>query len=294
MKYTIEGFSQEYATTLKKKIKQKGKEKEIKIDCTDLVILRWFVDFFPNMKKMIIDGKEYAWLTHKKMLNDLPLLDISRRACIERMQKLVEFGILEYKLIKEGGTFSLYGFGKNYENLVQSKKHGSTFEPHRGGGSNDIGGVYGQTHNKDSSFNTDSSFNDKKEIYKESGENEKSNKKQIEEVINLYRSICKSFPQIRSLTDKREKAIKELLKKSSLDEIREGFEKAENTPFLQGQNKDGWRANFDFIIKHEKLIKILEGFYDLNPKPNENKTEEKIYEDNWDEFFREKLGDEYE
>ena len=70
MKRTIEGFSQEYAATLKKKvkIKQRGeeKEKEVKIDCTDLVILRWFVDFFPNMKKMIIDGKEYAWLTHKK------------------------------------------------------------------------------------------------------------------------------------------------------------------------------------------------------------------------------------
>lgn len=123
MKHTIEGFSQEYAATLKKKvkIKQRGeeKEKEIKIDCTDLVILRWFVDFFPNMKKMIIDGKEYAWLTHKKMLNDLPLLDISKRACIDRMQKLVEFGILEYKLIKDGGTFSLYSFGKNYINLYR-------------------------------------------------------------------------------------------------------------------------------------------------------------------------------
>ena len=84
MKYTIEGFSQEYALTLKKNIITKyGVEKTIKIDFTDLVILRWFVDFYPNMKKMIIDGKEYVWLSHKKLLNDLPLLDISKRACIE-------------------------------------------------------------------------------------------------------------------------------------------------------------------------------------------------------------------
>ena len=163
MKFTIEGFSQEYASTLKKKIevKQRGeiKEKEIKIDCTDLVILRWFVDFFPNMKKMIIDGKEYAWLTHKKMLNDLPLLDISKRACIERMHKLVEFGILEYKLIKDGGTFSLYGFGVNYINLVRSNDIGEVRSNDIGGvRSNDIGG-YVQTYNKDSSIN-DSSIND--------------------------------------------------------------------------------------------------------------------------------------
>ena len=55
MKYTIEGFSQQFASTLKKKIIKNNKEVEIKIDCTDLVILRWFVDFYPNMKKMVVE-----------------------------------------------------------------------------------------------------------------------------------------------------------------------------------------------------------------------------------------------
>ena len=168
MKYTIEGFSQEYAMTLKKTVPGKDdKEKTIKIDCTDLVILRWFVDFYPNMKKITVDGREYAWLTHKKLIADLPLLDITKRACIERMQKLVEFGILEYKLIKNGGTFSLYAFGKNYMNLVRSTDTGE-------GQSNNIGGIRstdtgedGQPHNKDSSISNpsiiDSSVKDKKE-----------------------------------------------------------------------------------------------------------------------------------
>ena len=71
MKNTIEGFSQRYATTLRKTVIKRGKETEIKIDCTDLVILRWFVDFYPNMRKMIIDGREYAWLTHNKIMEDL-------------------------------------------------------------------------------------------------------------------------------------------------------------------------------------------------------------------------------
>ena len=153
MKYTIEGFSQEFALTLKKTVQTKKGEKTIKIDCTDLVILRWLVDFYPNMKKMQIDGREYVWLTHKKLLDDLPLLDITKRACIERMQKLVEFEILDYKLVKEGGTFSLYAFGKNYINLVQSTDTGGVQSTTAGGmRSTDTGGG-GQPHDKNKSIN---------------------------------------------------------------------------------------------------------------------------------------------
>ena len=165
MKYTIEGFSQEYAMKLKKHIEKRNKIVEIKIDCTDLVILRWFVDFYPKMKKYIIDNKEYAWLTHNKLLEDLPLIDISRGAFIERMQKLVEFGILEYRFVKKGGTYSLYAFGKNYNNLIESKE---------GAGSNAYGvqaqtytvvGV--QTDNKNNSINDNSINNNIKESKKE-------------------------------------------------------------------------------------------------------------------------------
>ena len=123
MRYTIEGFSQEYAMTLRKKVIKRNKEIEIKIDCTDLVILRWFVDFYPNMKKMMVDGREYAWLTHNKLKNDLPLIDISKEAFNERMKKLVEFKVLDYQFVKECGSFSLYTFGENYKYLI-SKEEG--------------------------------------------------------------------------------------------------------------------------------------------------------------------------
>lgn len=123
MKVSIEGFNQEYAITLKKEVIDRNKNKKIKIDCTDLVILRWFVDFYPNMKKILIDGKEFAWLSHKKIMEDLPLIDISKRGFSERLQKLVEFNILTYKLIKENGTFTVYGFGENYNKLVNNKKY---------------------------------------------------------------------------------------------------------------------------------------------------------------------------
>lgn len=155
MKYTIEGFSQEYALGLRKKVEVKDKQKEICIDCTDLVILRWFVDFYPNMKKITVDRREYAWLSYQKMLDDLPILNISRKACGERMQKLVEFGILDFYLLKEGGTFTLYTFGANYINLVSKKtataqEVGATVQTAGGYRSNGNGAAV-QTVDKDTS-----------------------------------------------------------------------------------------------------------------------------------------------
>ena len=173
MKYTIHGFSQAFAMTLKQTVTENGKTKQTKIDCTDLLILRWFVDFFPRTKKMYIDGEQYAFVTHGMIIEDLPLLDITKRACIERMQKLVKFDILKYHLLKQGGTYSLYAFGNKYENLIINKTQelesgdvrstdtgvyvqtaeGHTFEQQRGIRSTDTG-VYVQPTNKYSSTNS--------------------------------------------------------------------------------------------------------------------------------------------
>lgn len=176
MKYSIDGFNQEYAMTLRKEVEINGKKVIKKIDCTDLVILRWFVDFYPNMKKINIDNREYAWISHGKLLEDLPIIDISKRSFIERMKKLVDFGILDYQLIKKGGTFSVYTFGDNYKYMVSSERPsqdgmqlndigihsndiGYAIERHRGMQSNSIG-VCSQTHNKDISIK-DTSIKDK-------------------------------------------------------------------------------------------------------------------------------------
>lgn len=154
MKYTIHGFSQAFAITLKQTVTENGKAKQIKIDCTDLLILRWFVDFFPRMKKMYIDGEQYAFVTHGMIIEDLPLLDITKRACIERMKKLVRFDILKYHLLKQGGTYSLYAFGNNYENLIKSKTQELESGDVR---STDIGS-YVQPTNKNSSTNTSTNY----------------------------------------------------------------------------------------------------------------------------------------
>lgn len=145
MRVSIMGFNQEYAISLRKEVDVRGKMVERKIDCTDLLILRWFVDFYPNMRKIEHEGKQYAWLTRKKLAADLPIVDISEKAFSERLQKLVDFKILTYVLIKEGGTFAAYGFGENYGKLLNTTV---SVQTDTGGNSNGQG-EGGQTDNKD-------------------------------------------------------------------------------------------------------------------------------------------------
>lgn len=176
MKYTIFGFSQRAACGFAKEVTEKAKTKTIRLDITDLAILRWFSDFYPSMWKTNINGVEYAILVHSKLRDDMPILGISKEGCRARMDKLAEFGILEYKCVKGGleyrkenqraeksGTFSLYAFGPNYMRLVDDRVQDRTNEGYGvdndgGMGSNQYG-VQGQTHTKDSSTK-DSSTND--------------------------------------------------------------------------------------------------------------------------------------
>lgn len=121
MKYTINGFSQEAALNLRATVTEKGRTRTIRLDCTDLLILRWIVDFYPNMRKTIIDGAEYAWLDYKSFIEDMPLLGLSNQSLYKRCMKMVTLGVLTHKTIRSGGTFSYYGLGPEYQRLVNSR-----------------------------------------------------------------------------------------------------------------------------------------------------------------------------
>ena len=96
---------------------------------------------------------------------------------------------------------------------------------------------------------------------------EKDNKtpSDLQSVVDLYHSICVSYPRIRSLSDARKKAIKARLKSYSLEDFRTLFENAEASSFLKG-TEGGWKASFDWLIKEANMLKVLEGNYTDKPK----------------------------
>ena len=121
MKYTIEGFSQQQAV--------KFRDDKQKLDCIDLVLLRWFVDFkdTPKMKYLDVQENRYYWVNYEKILSDIPILSMSKRAVYDRLQKLVKFGILTHHHVKDGGSFSYYGIGPAYELLISDDAHSEAY-----------------------------------------------------------------------------------------------------------------------------------------------------------------------
>jgi len=94
MKYTIHGLSQKEAVNNH-------------LDQNDLLILRFIIDFYPNMTKKIINNKEYGWISYEYVLKELPILNIKKRTFREKIRILTEKGFLEKECLKnKKGTFS--------------------------------------------------------------------------------------------------------------------------------------------------------------------------------------------
>lgn len=87
-----------------------------------------------------------------------------------------------------------------------------------------------------------------------------------QQVIDLYNASCGTMPKVTKLTDKRKRSIKACIAQGyTVEDLGNAFQKAAQTPFLTGENERSWRANFDFIIKPDNLLKILEGNYGAAP-----------------------------
>ena len=79
-----------------------------------------------------------------------------------------------------------------------------------------------------------------------------------QQIVDLYHSICVSFPVVRSLSEARKKTIRARLKAYSIDDFKAVFEAAEASSFLKGVD-GGWKASFDWLIKEANMLKVLEG-----------------------------------
>ena len=87
------------------------------------------------------------------------------------------------------------------------------------------------------------------------------NKEIVKEVIDLYHTICKSYPKVKVLSGKREKEILARMDTYSLEDMRTVFTNAESSSFMKGKNDRGWAANFDWMMNENNIVKILEGNY---------------------------------
>lgn len=106
-------------------------------------------------------------------------------------------------------------------------------------------------------------------------------KTDCEEIVRLYHQYCPSLPTVLKLTESRKNKIRTRNKEfGSLDAWIEIFKRTESSEFCKGENKRGWKADFDFIIANDNNSqKILSGRYD-NRQQNKQ-TEDKNVNTEW-------------
>lgn len=81
------------------------------------------------------------------------------------------------------------------------------------------------------------------------------------------------MPQVQKLTSKREQAIDKFLKEFTKEQFEQICKIANTTDFLIGKNDNGWKADFDFLMRTDKATSVLEGKY-----ANEKKETKKNYQ----------------
>ena len=108
MKYTVEGFNQ-------------AKLVEMKLDATDALILRWYVDFLPKMSIIISNSTRYAWVNYTAVINDLPCIGITNNQVIaRRFDKFVNAKIMEKHVEKKRGNFTCFRLTEKYLQLIDT------------------------------------------------------------------------------------------------------------------------------------------------------------------------------
>lgn len=80
-------------------------------------------------------------------------------------------------------------------------------------------------------------------------------------LISFFNANRGIMPEVKKLSDTRKTRILNLEKKYGKESILEVITKSRDSEFLQGVNKDGWVASFDWIFKPTNFLKILEDNY---------------------------------
>ena len=88
------------------------------------------------------------------------------------------------------------------------------------------------------------------------------------EIKDLWNTTCKDFPRIITLSEARRNKIRVRIEEmggyeKAKDILKQIFTSMQTSKFLKGDNRNGWRATFDWIVENDKnWVKVFEGNYE--------------------------------
>ena len=89
------------------------------------------------------------------------------------------------------------------------------------------------------------------------------------QIVGMYHEMCPDLPKVTEITAARESALRARMQ--DIEEKTPGqlfgtfgelFAHVQGSSFLRGENKRGWRANFDWLMNPQNFAKVMGGTYD--------------------------------
>ncbi|PZC51481.1 hypothetical protein LH53_10885, partial [Mesotoga sp. TolDC] len=101
---------------------------------------------------------------------------------------------------------------------------------------------------------------------------ERDSKIPYDEIVEIFNSKCPELPRVIKVTDQRKKFLNARWKEyPSLDFWNQFFETVSKSNFLNGKVND-FKANFDWLIRPNNFVKVVEGNYNGREKNKGLKT----------------------
>ena len=278
MKYTILGFQQDKLIEL-----------ELKVD--DALLLRTIKDMYASASMEFTQhgGKSYMWVNQTYLLKQIPIIG-TKRTLRTKLNNFEELGLIErlllYKRKGVKGSFSYIGptkkldrledydfntLGKDFSTPTENSSYplGKIFLPPRKNiptptenSSYPLGKIFlpprKNIPNKDTSIR-DSSIKDAS--IKDTSTTTTLFKKDIDLVIKEWNKLgLQNLRAINSNT-KRHTMLKARIEEYSLDEVIQAIQSISKSSFLKGQNPRNWTITFDWLVKPNNFLKVIEGNY---------------------------------
>ena len=284
MKYTVFGFSQEEVLRLR--------DEHQAIDERDLMILRWIMDFyFGGMEKRLIDGVEYGWVNASYVCDELPIMHLNPEAVRRRLKKLVKFGLLGHRQVKnsEVGTRAYYRPTEQAVQLQSDTGHTSKCD---GGTASKCDPVQLQSANKDSSINDSSSRDSSKHIVRKQASaqrpapsrpwNEEEGAKVAEVVEALNETVGSHYRPTSNAT-----------RKHVLARLREGFTVEDCKEVIRKKSEEWGGTEMAKYLRPETLFgSKFEGYLNAPEDPKARERAEKAKADaEWRKSIDERCAD---
>lgn len=176
---------------------------------------------------------------------------VTKRSVISVLKRLVNAGLIDREdVFLSGKRFVKYKVCNNFTGGEKTSLGGEKTSP-----------VDGEKTSPNMKYSLDMKEDNKTHMSK--------NRINYQSIVDFYNEKCPSLPRVIKLSDKRRSAIRSLLTDFTVEEVGQAFIKAEASEFLKGKEGSGWKANFDWLINKNNLLKVAEGVYDSKRKLKE-------------------------